>query len=328
MLIIAWEVTGACNLKCRYCRASATENPDPNELTTEEAIEFIDSVAFLSPMIILSGGEPLLRPDIFTLAEHAVEKDIRVALATNGTLLTPENADKIKKSGISRVSISLDSASPEVHDIIRGQGTFNRSLKGIDCLKGKVDFQINMTITKKNVNDLEAMMKLAEDLGAVALHIFFLVPTGRGKEEDLIAPKEQEDLLHWVAQECKRRSMEIKVTCAPQYARIMKEDLSRSDRQKMMGRACLAGTSFVFVSRNGDICPCGYLPIVVGNIREDSFVQIWENSPVLKALRERKLKGRCGECRYREICGGCRARAYAYTGDYLESDPLCSYQVE
>lgn len=319
MLIIAWEVTAACNLRCEYCRASATEEPDEDELSTEEALHFIDEVAPLSPMIILSGGEPLLRPDIFRLAEYASSKGIRVALATNGILLSPLAVKKIARSSIRRVSISLDGVDPDTHDASRGRGTYERTLMGIENLRGQVPFQINMTITRKNFHQVEAMMDLAEDLGAVALHLFFLVPTGRGREEELITPGEEEELLRRVASESERRTMEIKVTCAPQYARIA------GGGSKKMGSTCLAGTGFVFVSRKGDVCPCGYLPVVVGNVREKSFIDIWENSPVFKELRARNLKGRCGECSYRRVCGGCRARAYAYTGDYLESDPLCPF---
>jgi len=326
MLIIAWEITSACNLCCNYCRASATKFPDENELSTEEALHFIEEVVPLKPMIILSGGEPLLRPDVFLLAKCASDKGIRVALATNGTLLTPEVVDNITRSGIRRVSISLDSTLPAVHDSIRGEGSFASSMKGIENLKGKVPFQINTTITRKNADQVGAMMDLAERVGAVAFHLFFLVPTGRGREDELITPEEQDELLRWVAQECNQRSIEVKVTCAPQYGRLAREELSGTDRKRLMGSACLAGTNFVFVSKTGEVYPCGYMPVLVGNIREKSFIDIWDNSPVLKDLREKKLKGRCGKCRYRQVCGGCRARAYAYTGDYLESDPLCSYQ--
>jgi radical SAM protein with 4Fe4S-binding SPASM domain len=325
MLIIAWEVTAACNLACEYCRASATASPDESELTTKEALDFIDQVVPLKPMIILSGGEPLLRPDIFTLAEYATDRGVRVSLATNGTLLSLEMVERIKTAGIMRVSISLDGPDPETHDATRGSGSFDLSMRGIENLRGEVDFQINMTITKENLDQVGTTMDLAERLGAVAFHLFFLVPTGRGSEDELVTPEEQDEILRWVAKECRKRSLEVKVTCAPQYGRVIREVLTESERKGMMGSACLAGTSFVFVSRTGDVCPCGYLPVVAGNVRMESFLQIWENSPVLQDLRKRELVGRCGRCDYRKVCGGCRARAYAKTGDYLESDPLCSY---
>jgi len=325
MLIIAWEVTAACNLSCDYCRASATASPDEAELSTEDAMAFIDQVAPERPMMILSGGEPLLRTDLFDLAKYATDRGVRVSLASNGTLITPETVDKIKEAGIARVSISLDGPTPEVHDAVRGPGSFDLAMRGIENLRGKVDFQINMTITKENLDAVCATMDLAERLGAVAFHLFFLVPTGRGREEELVTPEEQDGILRWVAKECKQRRIEVKVTCAPQYGRVVREVLTESERKRMMGSSCLAGTGFVFVSRTGDVCPCGYLPVVAGNVREESFPDIWKSSPVFLDLRKRELKGRCGRCDYRKVCGGCRARAYAKTGDYLESDPLCGY---
>jgi radical SAM protein with 4Fe4S-binding SPASM domain len=323
MLIVAWEVTSACNLSCDYCRGSATKTPGHGELSTEEALSFIDEISPFSPMMILSGGEPLLRPDIFKLAGHSIEKGMRVALATNGTLLTHEIVDRIANSGISRVSVSLDGASPKTHDMSRGIGTFGQTLEGIEKLKGKIPFQINMTITRKNIHETPDIMDLAEDFGAVALHLFFLVPTGRGREEELIDPIAQEDLLHWLAQDCQQRDLEVKVTCAPQFARIAKDIPSAFKR---MGSSCLAGTGFVFISRNGDVFPCGYLPMAAGNIRSQSFAEIWNFAPIFKELRERKLRGKCGSCSYKKVCGGCRARAFAETGDYLESDPLCTFE--
>lgn len=318
MLIVAWETTSACNLSCSYCRAKATATPEKEELSTEEALSFIDEIAPLRPMLILSGGEPLLRPDIFLLARHAADRGMRVSLATNGTLLTPEIAEKIVSAGITRVSISLDGASSKRHDANRGPGSFEKALKGIESLQGRIDFQINFTITNKNEGEALAVFNLAEKLGAKALHFFFLVPTGRGREDDLISPEGQEELLRLIDGERSCRSIEVQVTCAPQFARIAR---SGSGRRRSGG--CLAGTSFVFVSRKGTVYPCGYLPVPAGNIREKKFIEIWEKSPVLMALRERNLLGSCGDCSFSRVCGGCRARAYAKTGDYLESDPLC-----
>jgi radical SAM protein with 4Fe4S-binding SPASM domain len=318
MPIIAWETTSACNLNCSHCRAKASPMPSPDELRTDEALAFIDEVSVNRPMLILSGGEPLLRPDIFLLARHAADKGLRVSLATNGTLLTPEIVDKIATSGIRRISISLDGSSQRMHDAVRGQGSFIRTMKGIEVLSGRIDFQINMTITNRNESEVLSMFDLAGNLGAKALHFFFLVPTGRGQAKNLISPKRQDELLRLIDRENGRRDMEIQVTCAPQYARIAK---AREGRRHSGG--CLAGSGFIFVSRRGEVYPCGYLPLLAGNIREKSFMEIWENSSVLKSLRARDLKGKCGECGYRTTCGGCRARAFAQTGDYLESDPLC-----
>jgi radical SAM protein with 4Fe4S-binding SPASM domain len=318
MLIVAWETTSACNLSCSYCRAKATASPEKEELSTEEALSFIDEIACLRPMLILSGGEPLLRPDIFLLARHAADRGMRVSLATNGTLLTPEIVEKIVSAGVARVSISLDGASPERHDANRGPGCFEKALKGIESLQGKIDFQINFTITNKNEGETLAIFDLAERLGAKALHFFFLVPTGRGREDDLISAERQEELLRLIDDERSKRSMEIQVTCAPQFARI-----ARAGSGRRHGGGCLAGTSFIFISRNGSVYPCGYLPVLAGSIKEKKFIEIWEKSPVLMSLRERNLLGLCGDCSFRRACGGCRARAYAKTGNYLESDPLC-----
>ncbi len=322
MLIVAWETTAACNLSCSYCRASATALPQPDELSTAEALSLIDSIVPLQPMLILSGGEPLLRPDIFQIAAHAVSRGLRVSLASNGTLLSGEMADRIAAAGISRVSISLDGATPQGHDRNRGQGSFAAAMRGIEHLRGKVDFQINFTITKKNESDLLSIFDLAGSIGAKALHFFFLVPTGRGREEDLISAERQEELLRIIDRERRQRSLEVQVTCAPQYARIAEGGPGRRG-----GGGCLAGKNFAFVSRIGEVYPCGYLPLRAGSIREKNFIEIWESSPVFLALRKRDLKGKCGACSYSKICGGCRARAYAEDGDLLGPDPLCNLSV-
>ncbi|MCK9439939.1 MAG: radical SAM protein [Methanothrix sp.] len=320
MLIVAWEVTAACNLSCGYCRASASPLPDAEELSTEEALSFLDSIASLKPMLILSGGEPLLRPDIFQIARRSTALGMRVSLASNGTTITPHVADEIATSGISRVSISLDGAAPEKHDLIRGKGSFQAAMRGLESLRGKVDFQINNTITSRNEADVALIFDLAQRVGACALHFFFLVATGRGREADLISPERQEQLLIEIERERELRSLEVQVTCAPQYARIARPGKGRAG-------GCLAGKSFVFVSRKGDVYPCGYFPLRVGNIREKNFIEIWENATELKALRARILKGKCGRCNFSGICGGCRARAYAETGDFLGPDPACRLEV-
>ena len=321
MLIIAWELTAACNLSCRYCRASASHEPDQGELDTDEAKRFVESIAPLKPMLILSGGEPLLRPDLFQIIRLAVSLGIRVSLASNGTLITPELAKEIADSGVSRVSISLDGADATMHDLGRGQGSFKRSIRGIENLRGRVDFQINFTVTQKNQSELIRIFDLAEKLGAAALHIFFLVPTGRGREEDVITPVRQEEMLRQIEGEMDRRTLEVQVTCAPQYARLKRPGHGRGSG------GCLAGRRFVFVSRKGEVYPCGYLPLRVGSVREKNFIEIWENSPELQALREGRLKGKCGRCEFSRSCGGCRARAYALTGDYLQSDPSCRLEI-
>jgi len=245
---------------------------------------------------------------------------MRVSLASNGTTITPQLADEIAESGISRVSISLDGASPERHDASRGKGSFQAAMQGIENLRGKVDFQINNTLTNKNESEVSEVFDLAQRVGACALHFFFLVATGRGREADLISPERQEQLLREIDRARVARPLEVQVTCAPQYARIKKPERGRAG-------GCLAGKNFVFVSRKGDVYPCGYFPLRAGNIREKNFIEIWENAPELMALRERKLKGKCGRCSYSAVCGGCRARAYAKAGDFLAEDPACILEV-
>jgi len=327
MLIVAWEATAACNLSCGYCRASAMPGPDGQELSTEEAEAFLDSLAPLKPMIILSGGEPLLRPDIFHLARRAAALGMRVSLASNGTLLTPEVAEQIRESGISRVSISLDGPVREKHDTSRGQGSYDAAMRGIRSLAGRVPFQVNFTLTRRNESEVSAMFDLAEREGAAALHFFFVVATGRGREEDQISPQRQEELLYEIDRLRQERSLEVHVTCAPQYARIAAQGGAAGEggagRRGRRPGGCLAGRSFVFVSRKGEVYPCGYFPLSAGSIREKNFIEIWQNSPLLLALRERALTGRCGSCPHSAICGGCRARAYADSGDFLGPDPSC-----
>lgn len=321
MLLVAWESTGACNLSCSYCRASAEPAPSANELSTDEIKRLIREIAPLGAMLIISGGEPLLRSDLFEVAKYAVNSGVRVSLATNGTLITPEIVDRILLSGISRVSISLDGASAETNDATRGEGSFDLALRGMRALSGRVEFQINMTVTPRNADDLDPLLDLAEREGAAAVHVFFMVPTGRGRAVDGISPEMQRSLLDRIASE--ERSIEIRPTCAPQYGRVLVEK-GRSQGHSAGG--CIAGIRFVFISRTGEVFPCGYFPVSAGSIRESSFSEIWSCSQLLKDLRERKLKGRCGSCGYVRTCGGCRARAYALTGDYLAEDPACAWR--
>ncbi|MGD9912392.1 radical SAM protein [Methanothrix sp.] len=321
MLLVAWESTGACNLSCSYCRASAGPAPSGDELSTGEIKGLIKEIAPMGAMLIISGGEPLLRRDVFEVSRYAADSGVRVSLASNGTLITPEIVDRILLSGISRVSISLDGASSETNDATRGEGSFDMALRGIRALSGRVEFQINMTITPLNIDELDSILDLAEREGAAAVHIFFMVPTGRGRAVECIPPEMQRYLLERIASE--ERSIEMRPTCAPQYGRVLVE-MGKSRAHTAGG--CIAGIRFVFISRTGDVFPCGYFPVSAGSIRERSFSEIWSSSPLLNDLRERRLKGRCGICGYAKTCGGCRARAYALTGDYLDEDPTCAWR--
>lgn len=329
--LVAWELTGACNLSCVHCRGASTDEVGPDELSTREALDLVDEIAgYAKPVLILSGGEPLVRDDVYRIAEYGTGKGLRVVLATNGTLVTPEVAQRLKDSGIKRVSISLDGHSPETHDGFRGvPGAFDDAMRGIKALK-EVDlgFQVNTTITKRNLSEIPNIYDLAVSIGAEALHIFLLVPTGRGKdiEDEEIPPEDYERVLHWFYDKSKEASLELKATCAPHYFRIARQKQEGSELHSMT-RGCLGGIGFCFISRRGEVYPCGYLPVLAGNIREQSFKEVWEDSRVFNDLRDlSQLKGKCGRCKYKEVCGGCRARAYAATGDYLDEEPYCVYR--
>ena len=336
--LIAWELTNACNLACIHCRASAIKEPDPDELSIAEARHFLDELVEYKPIIILTGGEPLLRADVFDIANYATGHGLRVVLATNGTLLTHEIVRKLKEVGIQRVSISIDGAGKNTHDVFRGEpGAFDAALGGIDILKKEgLSFQINTTITKRNLDEIPRIHELAIELGASAHHIFLLVPTGRGEEiESEEIPKEEyERVLNWFYDKSKESRIQLKATCAPHYFRIMRQRAKAEGIRitpethglEAMTKGCLGGSAFCFVSSKGDVYPCGYLPALAGNIRQKPFKTIWEKSEVFNDLRDsEKLKGKCGICEYRNVCGGCRARAYASTGDYLDEEPYCMY---
>jgi heme b synthase len=338
--IVAWELTRGCNLACVHCRASAERGPYPGELSAPECFRVMDEIASVSkPIVILTGGEPLLRPDIFELARYGTDKGFRMVMATNGTLMTEETVQKMKDSGIQRISVSLDGPSPETHDAFRKvKGAFERSLKGIELAKkGGLEFQINTTITKMNLHLIANILKLAVNLGAVAHHIFLLVPTGRGKElqDQEISPVDYEKTLNWFYEQRERVPLQLKATCAPHYYRILRQRAKKEGKKitpkeyglDAMTRGCLGGISFCFLSHVGQVQPCGYLELDCGNVRKQSFKDIWETSLVFLNLRNiDDYKGKCGICEYRKVCGGCRARAYESLGDYMNEEPYCIYE--
>jgi AdoMet-dependent heme synthase len=338
--LVAWEVTRTCNLACIHCRASALDRPYENELTTDESFKLLDEIeTFASPIIILTGGEPLLRPDIFEIAAYGNRKGFRMTMAVNGTLLSLETAQKMQEAGIQRISISLDGATAASHDAFRQvPGAFEGALRGVRYARdADLDFQINTTITKQNLHELSAIQELAVSLGAVAHHIFLLVPMGRGKDltEQGIDAEQYEQTLHWFYEQRDRVPLQLKATCAPHYYRILRQR-ARADKRDVnfetfgldaMTRGCLGGVGFAFISHTGQVQPCGYLELNCGNVREKPFREIWSNSSVFKELRDfGKYGGKCGCCEYAKVCGGCRARAYESTGDYLAEEPLCQYR--
>jgi heme b synthase len=363
--LVFWETTKACNLTCRHCRAVPQRRVGPAELTPSEAFNLIDAIARVGkPVMVLSGGEPLFRPDLFEIAEYGVATGFRMALATNGTLVDERIAARIADSGISRVAISLDGADPGTHDRFRGlPGSHDLALRGIRHLRAEgMSVQINTTIARHNVEQAPRMLDLALELGADALHLFMLVPVGCGLEiapAEMLPADEYERVLHWFDEQSKDCPIDLKATCAPHYYRIRAQRLeaarSRGDlsstfiapgtRAKaapsLMGggghgqhlsamtRGCLAGTSVCFVSNEGRVYPCGYLPVSAGDTRLERFEDIWNHSAVFAQLRNPDAyEGKCGECRYEAICGGCRARAYAATGSFLAEEPFCTYRPD
>lgn len=335
--LVALELTGSCNLHCKHCRASAAQRRDPEELTTMEVKGVIDDIAsFSSPIIILTGGEPLLREDVYEIARHATDRGLRVVLGTNGTLINDEVAGRLVDAGVKRVSISIDCAYAEEHDEFRGvAGAYEEALRGIEaCKKAGLEFQVNTTVTRRNLQELGKIHSKTKELGAAAHHIFLLVPTGRGKaiEDEEIPPEDYERVLNWMY-DVRNEGLHMKATCAPHFVRVAHQRAKeagedRASKHGMDARmgGCMGGTGFAFISRRGEVNPCGYLPLKAGNIRGKSFREIWESAKLFLDLRNRAaLQGKCGACEYKTACGGCRARAYARYGDYMQEEPYCVY---
>ena len=383
--LVFWEVTKGCNLRCIHCRATATELSSPTDLPTRTALNIIEQIAAAAnPILVLSGGEPLYRSDIFQLARYGTDKGLRVALATNGTLVTKDVARMIVDAGVRRVSISLDGADALTHDSFRGiPGAFEAAVRGLQNLKALgMSVQINMTIARHNAHQLPDVLQLARNLGADALHTFLLVPVGCGVDiaaEQMVPPEEYERMLNWFYDQSLVGGIELKATCAPHYFRVARQRRAADrraaeqlasiapvqtpkvpDRSSIgptdmtmpgstgialksqgigghpgghpsdlnaMTKGCLAGTGVCFISHEGEIYPCGYLPVIAGDLRKQTFADIWENSTVFHELRDTSgLKGKCGCCEFRNVCMGCRARAYAATGDFMDEEPFCVYQ--
>ncbi len=340
--LVFWETTAGCNLSCVHCRRlDVAREMMQDDLTTEEACALIDGIAEVGqPILVLSGGEPLIRPDIFCLARYAVTKGLPVSLATNGTLIDASTALAIHRSGIRRCAVSLDGATPETHDLFRRQiGSFDAALQGIASLRwAGCEVQINTTLARHNVEELKEIYALALRLRAVALHVFMLVPVGCGVQianDQMLSATRYEEALNTLYDLSREGKIHIKATCAPHYYRILRQrakaegrklDLA-SEGMAALTKGCLAGTAVCFVSHKGQVFPCGYLPVEAGNIHTTPFGQIWRHSPVFWSLRNPDfLEGKCGLCEYRNVCAGCRARAFAATGDYLAEEPFCLYE--
>jgi len=343
-LVMSWNVTRECNMKCSHCYINAVDRKLDHELDTQEAKNLMDQIYQVSrPLLILSGGEPLLRPDIFELIRYGSKIGLKMGLGSNGSRIDKVAARRLKESGIATVSISLDSNIPSQHDEFRGvAGAWESAVEACKNLRrNNVLVQVNTTLTQQNYNQIDDIMTLAESIGVENFHLFFLVPTGRGTKMTDISPEQYEEMITKTFAKTANHTLNVRPSCAPQFMRIAK-DMGLDMRHWIRG--CIAGMYYCRVYPNGDVTPCPYLPIKLGNVREKSFKEIWFNSEILKALRNpNALKGKCGVCEYRSLCGGCRARAYGlsndfidYCGDlhepmelkrdYLTEDPWCVYQ--
>jgi AdoMet-dependent heme synthase len=347
---IAWEVTRACAFSCVHCRADAQHNRHPEELNEQEGLALIDRLAeFGSPILVFTGGDPMMRRDLFQLIEYAASKGLRCSLTPTATALpTAEKLEKAQKAGIRRLALSLDAPTPERHDAFRQvSGSWERTMRILENAKQVgLSAQVNTTISRFNLDSLPEMVPFIESVGAVQWSLFFLVPTGRAQAEWMISPEEHEQVFHWLYDLSKKAPFDIKATAAPMYRRVaigrkraeqgpdgpvvfQGAGFQYADGLNRPVKGVNDGNGFLFISHKGDIMPSGFLPVCTGNTRTDDVVAVYREHPVFKQLRDPGLlKGKCGICRYRDLCGGQRGRAYGITGDYLESDPACAYEPE
>lgn len=352
--IVFWEVTRACALACRHCRAKAQPRRHPQELTTAEGFQLVDQIASLgSPLLVITGGDPMMRPDLFDFIRYGTEQNLKVSLAPSATrLVTLKCLAEAQKAGVVRVSFSLDGATAEVHDAFRQTpGSFQRTMTILKCAQDiGLSRQINTTVSRHNVDNLKAIVEKVATFDPIVWDVFFLVPTGRGSQEDVITPAEHEQVFHWLYDLSFRVPFEIKTTAAEHYRRVaiqrkQAEEMAKfgnppanvsvvaagfvyqQDGLARYARGINDGKGCCFVSHIGEVYPSGFLPVVAGNVREQSLSHIYRDSHIFRELRDTsRLKGKCGRCEYRKICGGSRARAYAVTGDYLAAEPYCIYQ--
>ena len=343
--IVIWETTRACALACVHCRAEAIPRRDPRELTTGEGRALMDRVAAFGdppPLLVLTGGDPLRRPDIAELVAYGTGRGLSVSLTPSGTAaVTEERLRALRDAGLTRLAVSLDGATPEAHDVFRGVvGSHRHTLRIVARARTLgLPLQINTTVCHRTVGDLPALARQVEDFGAVLWALFFLIPVGRAEASQALRPDEIETVLEWAAGLVGRVPFGVKTTEAPHFHRLLAQRrgtgaapprpsrLPVPDTVRRAGRAVTDGNGFVFVDHVGDICPSGFLPLALGNVRRDDLVAVYREDAVFRALREpAHLGGRCGHCEYREVCGGSRARAFAVTGDPLAEDPGCAWQ--
>ena len=338
--VLAWELTRACNVACVHCRAEAQVRRDPRELTTTQAKAFIDDVASFEtpPILILTGGDPMRRPDLIELIAYATERGVQCTITPAGTPLASEaRLRAARDAGLRRIAVSIDGSTAELHDGFRRvSGSFRWTLDIVERAHALgIPVQVHSTLSRRTLDDLPALADLADELGAAVWAVFGLVPTGRATIEDEIDANEYERVFAWLVERSERASWMLKLTEGYHYRRVLAQHgrgalqglgFVGSDGIGRAPRAVNAGNGFCFVSHTGDVCPSGFLPIVAGNIRKTSVVELYQHHPLFRELRDDSLlKGKCGSCEFRRICGGSRSRAYAHTGDYLEADPACAY---
>ncbi|EMA01035.1 radical SAM additional 4Fe4S-binding SPASM domain-containing protein [Haloarcula vallismortis] len=333
-LVLIWEVTQACELACKHCRADAQPHRHPDELSTAEGKALLDQAREFGDgqLVVLSGGDPLAREDLPELVDYGTEQGLRMTLTPSGTnSLTRDRLAELDEAGLRRLALSIDGGDSESHDSFRGEsGSFAATMEAAEAArKLDIPLQINTTVCAETVEQLPAIRDLVADLDAVLWSVFFLVPVGRGRVLTPIPPERAERVLEWLHEVSDEASFGLKTTEAPHYRRvaIQHQDEGAAGLKRRMG--IRAGKGFAFVSHTGEVYPSGFLPKSAGNVREDSVVDIYRDSTLFQQLRDDDaLTGKCGACRYRTVCGGSRSRAYATTGDPLAADPLCDYQPE
>jgi radical SAM protein len=361
--VVIWETTRACDLACKHCRASANASRSPEELTTEEGRRLTDSILGFAdhggrpPLFVLTGGDPMKRPDIYDLIAHGTQKGLSVAMSPSATpLVTREAILKMRDCGLKRMAISIDGPDAASHDAFRQvEGSFDRTMQMVQwSAEAGLPLQLHTTISRYNRHRLDELGALMLSLpGVVIWSLFLLVPTGRGKAEDIVTAQDFEDVFNWLYDFSKQAPFDVRTTAAQHFRRVV---MQRRGAEKRAGAAAAPagprfspkrdigfttpadgisrapkgvndGNGFVFIAHNGDICPSGFLPVVGGNVRKDNLVDVYRNSGLFRSLRDPdRYKGKCGWCEFRHVCGGSRGRAYALTGDYLESEPFCVYE--
>ena len=349
--LVIWEVTRACDLACLHCRAEAVTHRNPLELSTDDGKRLMDQVReFGQPLFVLTGGDPLKRPDVVELVAYGASIGLRMAMTPSGTPLMTESVLRdLHAAGLSRLAVSLDGSNASIHDAFRGvRGSWAWTIRMLEAARELgLTTQVNTTVSRHNVDDFDALCNLMVGLGITLWSVFFLVPTGRARGDDVASAEEFERVFHRMYDLSSTAPFDIKSTAAPQYRRVI---LQRQVAERRAGERTATplpvtagvgfsladgvgrakgvndGDGFVFVSHTGTIHPSGFLPLPAGNVRRDHIVDVYRNSPLFMALRDRQqLKGKCGVCEYRDVCGGSRARAFAVTGDYLEAEPFCAH---